>query len=31
MTHSQGGRKPLMDDAERYASLPSFTALPPHC
>lgn len=26
MTQSQGGRKPLMDNAEWYASLPSFTA-----
>jgi 8-oxo-dGTP diphosphatase len=26
MTQSPGGRKPLMDDAEWYASLPSFTA-----
>jgi 8-oxo-dGTP pyrophosphatase MutT (NUDIX family) len=26
MTQPQGGRKPLMDDAEWYASLPSFTA-----
>jgi 8-oxo-dGTP diphosphatase len=26
VTQSQGGRKPLMDDAEWYASLPSFTA-----
>src|ERR1700733_5326122 len=26
MTQSQGGRKALVDDAERYASLPSFTA-----
>ena len=26
MTQSQGGRKPLMDDAEWYASLPGFPA-----
>lgn len=26
MTQSQGGRKPLMDNAAWYASLPSFTA-----
>ncbi len=26
MAQPQGGRKPLMDDAEWYASLPSFTA-----
>jgi 8-oxo-dGTP diphosphatase len=26
MTQPQDGRKPLMDDAEWYASLPSFTA-----
>jgi 8-oxo-dGTP diphosphatase len=26
MTQSPGGRKPLMDNAEWYASLPSFTA-----